>query len=241
MKIRIKVPTRLAESLEDKARKAVEEAKEAVANAKKEKQLKQLEELKAKVDDKIAMLKGKKGKKQKVEEGLINEGIIDLSQTAVDLLMDKNKFATKPGSSTGVFTVYDLSRPKGAASFGDDMASQKVGFLYTPESKYKAYKLESDDENTVKKITALKESQLDEEEQLGDMKKDMANEGMDEAFDPSAVADILGVLAGIGGIAGTGVAIAKWQDKIKAKNPDLYNKLASLGTSFRKAKGIENE
>jgi hypothetical protein len=69
----------------------------------------------------------------------------------------------------------------------------------------------------------------------------MANEGMDEAFDPSAVADILGVLAGIGGIAGTGVAIAKWQDKIKAKNPDLYNKLASLGTSFRKAKGIENE
>jgi hypothetical protein len=68
MKIRIKVPTQLAESLEEKAKKAVEEAKEAVANAKKEKQLKQLEELKAKVDDKIAMLKGKKGKKQKVEE-----------------------------------------------------------------------------------------------------------------------------------------------------------------------------
>jgi hypothetical protein len=37
MKIRIKVPTRLAESLEEKAKKAVEEAKEAVANAKKEK------------------------------------------------------------------------------------------------------------------------------------------------------------------------------------------------------------
>ena len=70
MKIRIKVPTQLAESLEEKAKKAVEEAKEAVANAKKEKQLKQLEELKAKVDDKIAMLKGKKGKKQKVEESL---------------------------------------------------------------------------------------------------------------------------------------------------------------------------
>ena len=68
MKIRIKVPTRLAESLEEKARKAVEEAKEAVADAKKEKQLKQLEEIKAKVEDKIAMLKGKKGKQQKVEE-----------------------------------------------------------------------------------------------------------------------------------------------------------------------------
>ena len=150
MKIRIKVPTRLAESLEDKARKAVEEAKEAVANAKKEKQLKQLEELKAKVDDKIAMLKGKKGKKQKVEEGV--------------------------------------------------------------EEMYGAKDME-----------------------------EMSDTNMDEAFDPSAVADILGVLAGIGGIAGTSVAIAKWQDKIKAKNPDLYNKLASLGTSFRKAKGIENE
>ena len=70
MKIRIKVPTQLAESLEEKAKKAVEEAQNAVAEAKKEKQLKQLEELKAKVEDKIAMLKGKKGKKQKVEESL---------------------------------------------------------------------------------------------------------------------------------------------------------------------------
>jgi len=100
-------------------------------------------------------------------ESQLNEGIIDLSQDAVDLLMDKTKFATKPGSSTGVFTIYDLSRPKGAASFGDDMASQKVGFLWTPESKYKAYKLESDDENTVKKITALKESQLNENNFFG--------------------------------------------------------------------------
>ena len=70
MKIRIKVPTQLAESLEEKAKKAVEEAQNAVAEAKKEKQLKQLEELKAKVEDKIAMLKGKKSKKQKVEESL---------------------------------------------------------------------------------------------------------------------------------------------------------------------------
>jgi DNA repair exonuclease SbcCD ATPase subunit len=70
MKIRIKVPTQLAESLEEKAKKAVEEAQNAVAEAKKEKQLKQLEELKAKVEDKINQLKGKKGKKQKVEESL---------------------------------------------------------------------------------------------------------------------------------------------------------------------------
>jgi hypothetical protein len=92
-----------------------------------------------------------------INESQLNEGIIDLSNVQVDLLMDKTKYATKPGNSPGVYTVYDLSRPKGAASFGDDMASQKIGFLYTPESKYKAYKFESDDENTVKKVMALKE------------------------------------------------------------------------------------
>lgn len=92
-----------------------------------------------------------------INESQLNEGIVDLSDAQVDLLMDKTKFATKPGSSPGVFTVYDLSRPKGAASFGDDMASQKVGFLWTPESKYKAYKFESDDENAVKKVMAIKE------------------------------------------------------------------------------------
>jgi hypothetical protein len=140
MKIRIKVPTQLAESLEEKAKKAVEEAQNAVAEAKKEKQLKQLEELKAKVDDKIAMLKGKKGKKQKVEE---------------------------------MYGAKDM--------------------------------------------------------------EEMSDTNVDEAFDPTAVTDILGVLAGIGGIAGTGVAITKWQDKIKAKNPDLYNKLAQIGKTIRSA------
>ena len=92
-----------------------------------------------------------------ISESQLNEGIIDLSDAQVDLLMDKTKFATKPGNEPGVFTVYDLSRPKGAASFGDDMASQKVGVLYTPESKYKAHKFESDDENAVKKLMAIKE------------------------------------------------------------------------------------
>lgn len=87
----------------------------------------------------------------------LNEGIIDLSDAQVNLLMDKTKFATKPGNESGVYTVYDLSRPKGAVSFGDDMASQKVGILYTPESKYKAHKFESDDENAVKKLMAVKE------------------------------------------------------------------------------------
>ena len=56
------------------------------------------------------------------------------------------------------------------------MASQKVGFLYTPESKYKAYKLESDDENTVKKITALKESQLNEKMDEGKINSEFEKE-----------------------------------------------------------------
>lgn len=146
MKIRIKVPTQLAESLEEKAKKAVEEAQNAVAEAKKEKQLKQLEELKAKVDDKIAQLKGKKGKKQKVEEGISEEVEESVEETQVD-----------------------------------------------------------------------------------------------EAFDPSAVTDILGVLAGVGGIAATGTAISVWQDKLKAKNPELYKKLQDLGSAMRRAKGIQEQ
>ena len=202
MKIRIKVPTRLAESLEDKARKAVEEAKEAVANAKKEKQLKQLEELKAKVDDKIAMLKGKKGKKQKVEEGLINEGPFQPGETVtwLDGAQREYKGTIQSQEEGDYLKVKITTAPPGG---------QKVGDIIT--------------------------------KQAGDIKKGMANEGMDEAFDPSAVADILGVLAGIGGIAATGAVIATWQDKIKSKNPDLYKKLQSLGSSFRKASGIENE
>ena len=202
MKIRIKVPTRLAESLEDKARKAVEEAKEAVANAKKEKQLKQLEELKAKVDDKIAMLKGKKGKKQKVEEGLINEGPFQPGETVtwLDGAQREYKGTIQSQEEGDYLKVKITTAPPGG---------QKVGDIIT--------------------------------KQAGDIKKGMANEGMDEAFDPSAVADILGVLAGIGGIAATGAAIATWQDKIKSENPDLYKKLQSLGSSFRKASGVENE
>jgi hypothetical protein len=196
MKIRIKVPTQLAESLEEKAKKAVEEAQNAVAEAKKEKQLKQLEELKAKVDDKIAMLKGKKGKKQKVEEGLINEGPFQPGETVTWLDGHQREYKGVIQSQEGgdYYKVKVTAAPVGG---------HKVGDIIT--------------------------------KQAGDIKKGMANEGMDEAFDPSAVADILGVLAGIGGIAGTSVAITKWQDKIKAKNPDLYNKLAQIGKTIRTA------
>lgn len=69
-----------------------------------------------------------------------------------------------------------------------------------------------------------------------EMQVNVAEEGeVEEAFDPQAVTDILSVLAGMGGIALGGLGIAKWQDKIKAKNPELYKKLQSISSSIEKA------
>ena len=87
-----------------------------------------------------------------VNEGQVNEAIIDLSDTAVSLLMDKTKYATKPGSDKGVYVVYDLSIPKGKGSFGDDDATQKVGYWWTKDSAYKANKFESDHQETINKL-----------------------------------------------------------------------------------------
>ena len=72
-------------------------------------------------------------------------------------------------------------------------------------------------------------------------KKDKLDETeeLDEMIDPSVVADVLGVLAGMGGIAASAVALDKWQEKIKAKNPDLYKKMQDLGTTIKRAKGIQ--
>ena len=84
---------------------------------------------------------------------MLSEAIIDLSDTAVQLLMDKTKYATKPGSDKGVYVVYDLSIPKGKGSFGDDDDStQKVGVWWTKDSAYKANKFESDHQETINKL-----------------------------------------------------------------------------------------
>ena len=94
---------------------------------------------------------------------MLNEGINDISDAAVNLLMDKSKYMTKPGSDKGVYVVYDLSLPKGKGSFGDDDSTQKVGYWWTKDSVYKGNKFESDDEDTVKKLLALnEEEQVDE-------------------------------------------------------------------------------
>lgn len=59
-----------------------------------------------------------------------------------------------------------------------------------------------------------------------------------ETLEESPVVDILTALAGVGGIAATSAAIAQWQDKLKQKNPELYNKLASIHGAAAKAKGL---
>jgi hypothetical protein len=59
-----------------------------------------------------------------------------------------------------------------------------------------------------------------------------------ETLEESPVMDILTALAGVGGIAASGAAISAWQDKLKQKNPDLYNKLSSIHGAVAKAKGL---
>jgi Tfp pilus assembly protein FimV len=72
-----------------------------------------------------------------------------------------------------------------------------------------------------------------------DLKKEMqvnvAEDDMINEMDPAAVTDLLSVLAGMGGIALGGLGIVKWQDKIKAKNPELYKKLQDISSAISKA------
>ncbi len=77
---------------------------------------------------------------------------------------------------------------------------------------------------------------LYKEEDMDEMQINVAEEGeMEEAFDPQSVTDLLSVLAGMGGIALGGLGVVKWQDKIKAKNPELYKKLQDVSTAIKKA------
>lgn len=79
-------------------------------------------------------------------------------------------------------------------------------------------------------VLAEKKKAKDEEEK----------DKLDEMIDPSTVADVLSVLAGIGGLAASTVAIDRWQEKIKQKNPELYKKMQDLGTTIKRAKGIQD-
>ena len=70
---------------------------------------------------------------------------------------------------------------------------------------------------------------------VGEMQVNVAEDDMINEMDPAAVTDLLSVLAGMGGIALGGLGIVKWQDRIKAKNPELYKKLQSVSSAIKKA------
>jgi hypothetical protein len=83
------------------------------------------------------------------KDEILNESVFFLNDAGVNLLMDKGKYMTKPGSSTGVYVVYDLSKPKGKSSFGDDDEAQKVGVWFSKDTK-RPNQLETEDENMIK-------------------------------------------------------------------------------------------
>ena len=62
----------------------------------------------------------------------------------------------------------------------------------------------------------------------------------EEVLEESPVMDILGILAGVGGLGLGSAAIMKLQDKIKQKNPELYAKLQKASSAISKADPSKN-
>jgi protein subunit release factor A len=66
--------------------------------------------------------------------------------------------------------------------------------------------------------------------------KDEEKEKLDEqALEESPVMDILGILAGVGGLGLGSAAILKAQDMLKAKKPELYKKLQGISGAISAA------
>jgi hypothetical protein len=65
-------------------------------------------------------------------------------------------------------------------------------------------------------------------------------EETEEVLEESPVMDILGVLAGVGGLGLGSAAIMKLQDKIKQKNPELYAKLQKASSAISAADPSKN-
>jgi len=61
-----------------------------------------------------------------------------------------------------------------------------------------------------------------------------------EVLEESPIMDILGILAGVGGLGLGSAAIMKLQDKIKQKNPELYAKLQKASSAISKADPSKN-
>ena len=62
----------------------------------------------------------------------------------------------------------------------------------------------------------------------------------EEVLEESPVMDILGILAGVGGLGLGSAAIMKLQGKIKQKNPELYAKLQKASSAISKADPSKN-
>jgi hypothetical protein len=62
----------------------------------------------------------------------------------------------------------------------------------------------------------------------------------EEVLEESPVMDILGILAGVGGLGLGSAAIMKLQDKIKQKNPELYAKLQKASGAISAADPSKN-
>ena len=54
-----------------------------------------------------------------------------------------------------------------------------------------------------------------------------------ETLEESPVVDVIAALSGVLGLGLTGVAVAKAQDLLKKKNPELYNQLQKVSTSMK--------
>jgi len=65
-------------------------------------------------------------------------------------------------------------------------------------------------------------------------------EETEEVLEESPVMDILGILAGVGGLGLGSAAIMKLQDKIKQKNPELYAKLQKASSAISAADPSKN-
>jgi hypothetical protein len=65
-------------------------------------------------------------------------------------------------------------------------------------------------------------------------------EETEEVLEESPVMDILGILAGVGGLGLGSAAILKLQDKIKQKNPELYAKLQKASGAISAADPSKN-
>ena len=104
--------------------------------------------------------------------------------------------------------------------------SPKINQMESKKKKLTKDELKEMVRQELQTVLAEKKKAKDEE------KKEKLDE---QTLEESPVMDILSVLAGVGGLGLGSAAILKAQDMIKAKNPELYQKLQSMSSAIAKA------